>query len=98
MRDLTRRDILKAGTAGILASAVGLPSGLMAQTATPPKKGGSATVAMSAATETVDPHFSRSQVARNVLMHMCETLVTIDERGSPQLQLAEKLVVSPDWQ
>jgi peptide/nickel transport system substrate-binding protein len=55
------------------------------------------TLAMSAATETVDPHFSRSQVARNVLMHMCETLVTIDERGSPQLQLAETLEVDPDW-
>jgi peptide/nickel transport system substrate-binding protein len=97
MPNLTRREILAAASAGIAAGAAGLPGGLAAQTASQPKKGGGMTVAMSAATETVDPHFSRSQVARNVLMHMCETLVTIDERGSPQLQLAEKLDVSPDW-
>lgn len=97
MLDLTRRSILKHASFGIAAGSLGFPFGLSAQNASQPKKGGSVTVAMSAATETVDPHFSRSQVARNVLMHMCETLVTIDERGSPQLQLAEKLDVSPDW-
>ncbi|MBN8901515.1 MAG: hypothetical protein BGP06_11745 [Rhizobiales bacterium 65-9] len=95
MLDMTRRNMLQRASAGLAAGALGVPSGLMAQTPQP-KKGGNASVAMSAATETVDPHFSRSQVARNVLMHMCETLVTIDERGSPQLQLAEKLDISPD--
>jgi len=95
MLDMTRRNMVKRASAGLAAGALGVPSGLMAQTSQP-KKGGSASVAMSAATETVDPHFSRSQIARNVLMHMCETLVTIDERGSPQLQLAEKLDISPD--
>ncbi|CAH1650060.1 Peptide/nickel transport system substrate-binding protein [Hyphomicrobiales bacterium] len=96
MIDVTRRQMLQA-SAGIAAGTLGLPAYAAAQGAAQPKKGGSVTVAMSAATETVDPHFSRSQVARNVLMHMCETLVTIDERGSAQLQLAEDLNVSPDF-
>ncbi len=72
------------------------PLKLFAQTTTP-TRGGSAVVAMNAATETIDPHFSRSQAARNILMHIYETLVTIDESGAPKLQLAEKLDVSDDF-
>ncbi len=95
MPKLDRRRVLHYGSAGLAMGAIGRPWGLRAQSA--PQMGGSARVAMSAATETVDPHFSRSQVARNVLMHVCETLVTIDERGSPQLQLARDLEISDDW-
>lgn len=95
MTKLTRRGVLKYGSASITAGALAHPFSLKAQSGAP-VAGGQAVVAMSAATETVDPHFSRSQAARNVLMHMCETLVTIDERGSPQLQLAEDLKVSED--
>lgn len=95
MARLTRRNVLKYGSAGLAAGALWRPFGVMAQTGEP-VAGGRATIAMSAATETVDPHFSRSQVARNVLMHMCETLVTIDERGSPHLQLAEDLEISEE--
>lgn len=94
---LTRRDILaKSAMLGLAAPLAGSPLLLSAQEAAAPKVGGKAVVAMSAATETIDPHFSRSQAARNVLMHMYETLVTIDESGAPQLQLAEKLDVSSD--
>lgn len=95
MLSMNRRRALQYASAGLAAGAFGRPGALLAQSA--PKRGGRAVVAMSAATETVDPHFSRSQVARNVLMHVCETLVTIDERGSPQLQLAEDLAISDDW-
>lgn len=92
----TRRDVLKYGAAGFAAGTVSGPLELFAQQSSEPVRGGSVNVGMSAATETVDPHFSRSQVARNVLMHICETLVTIDEHGSPQLQLAEDLEISDD--
>ncbi|MBS7707442.1 ABC transporter substrate-binding protein [Chelatococcus asaccharovorans] len=95
MAEWTRRRLL--ATSATVAAAATLPRAASGQAAAQPKPGGRATVAMSAATETVDPHFSRSQVARNVLMHMCETLVTIDERGSAQLQLAEELAISPDF-
>jgi len=91
---LTRRDAMKLGAAGV-ASAIAAAN---AKGAEPPKSpSGHIIAAMSAATETVDPHFSRSQVARNVLMHICETLVTIDEHSSAQLQLAESLDIDKDF-
>src|SRR6185312_12317607 len=98
MADFSRRDILKAaGAGGIAGTVLGVPRlATAAAAASAPKMGGKAVVAMNAATETIDPHFSRSQAARNVLMHMYETLVTIDEHSAPQLQLADKLDVSPD--
>ncbi len=93
----TRRDVMKTGAMlGLTLPASAYPFRLGAQAASNPKMGGSAVVAMSAATETIDPHFSRSQAARNILMHIYETLITIDETGAPQLQLAEKLDVSDD--
>lgn len=95
----TRRDLLKTSAMlGLTLPASSYPFQLAAQQASEPKMGGSAVVAMSAATETIDPHFSRSQAARNMLMHIYETLVTIDETGAPQLQLAESLEVSDNHQ
>ena len=90
----TRRDAIKLGAGGVAGALLGR----RAEAAEPPKAAsGHVIAAMSAATETVDPHFSRSQVARNVLMHICETLVTIDEHSSAQLQLAEKLDIDKDF-
>ncbi|QIE57812.1 twin-arginine translocation signal domain-containing protein [Pikeienuella piscinae] len=95
----TRRDFLKTSAmVGVSASGAAAPFGVAAQASETPKAGGAAVVAMNAATETIDPHFSRSQAARNVLMHMYETLVTIGENGAPKLQLAENLEVSKDYQ
>src|SRR3546814_14122973 len=63
----TRRDLLKTSAAlGLAVPTAGYPFGLSAQEAAAPKMGGRAVVAMNAATETIDPHFSRSQAARNV--------------------------------
>lgn len=93
----TRREVLKTGAAlGLSLPSAAFPFQAVAEEAASPKMGGKAVVAMNAATETIDPHFSRSQAARNILMHIYETLVTIDESGAPQLQLAEKLDVSDD--
>lgn len=91
IRETSRRDILKLGTAGLASAALGQPA------AAAPVSGGHVVSAMNAATETVDPHFSRSQAARTILMHMYETLVGIDERSKPQLQLAERMEVQDDF-
>jgi peptide/nickel transport system substrate-binding protein len=94
--ETSRRDLLKLTPSGIAAAAlVSAAPGRPAAAA--PVPGGRVVAAMSAATETVDPHFSRSQAARNVLMHMYETLVSIDEHSKPQLQLAEVLEVGDDF-
>src|SRR3546814_698346 len=83
----TRRDLLKTSAAlGLAVPTAGYPFGLSAQEAAAPKMGGRAVVAMNAATETIDPHFSRSQAARNVLIASDETLATIDESGPRHLQ------------
>src|SRR3546814_10704435 len=56
----TRRDLLKTSAAlGLAVPTAGYPFGLSAQEAAAPKMGGRAVVAMNAATETIDPHFSR---------------------------------------
>lgn len=94
---INRRNLLKGATAaGLAGQFATCPTRSFAQTAEP-TRGGSAVVAMNAATETIDPHFSRSQAARNILMHIYETLVTIDETGGPKLQLARSLDVSDDF-
>jgi hypothetical protein len=60
MRNTSRRDTLKLGAAGLAgAMLAGRPGAAVA--AEPPKApSGHVIAAMSAATETVDPHFSRS--------------------------------------
>lgn len=94
----SRREVLKVGAVGFAGAMIGSRPGAGLAAEAPPKAAsGHCIAAMSAATETVDPHFSRSSAARNVLMHMCEALVTIDEHSSPQLQLAEKLETSKDF-
>ena len=98
MRQTSRREALRIGAAGLAGAALSTRPRPGAAAETPPAApGGHCIAAMSAATETVDPHFSRSSAARNVLMHICESLVTIDEHSSPQLQLAETLETSPDY-
>ncbi|MCY0150181.1 ABC transporter substrate-binding protein [Hoeflea sp. G2-23] len=94
---MKRRDFFKsAATIGLAGQFSSYSLRAFAQTMEP-KRGGTAIVAMNAATETIDPHFSRSQAARNILMHIYETLVTIDETGAPKLQLAKGLDVSDDF-
>jgi peptide/nickel transport system substrate-binding protein len=54
------------------------------------KKGGDLVVAQTAGTNTLDPHFTASAAARNMMLAMYETLVTIDENASPIPMLAAK--------
>ena len=54
------------------------------------KKGGDLVIAQPAGTNTLDPHFTASAAARNMMLGMYETLVTIDETATPIPLLAAK--------
>ena len=79
MRTLRRSPAIGLG----LALALAAPA--LAQ-----KKGGDLIVAQPAGTNTLDPHFTASAAARNMMLGMYETLVTIDENASPIPMLAAK--------
>src|SRR5712692_79981 len=77
----TRLPVLAIGLALVLA---------LAGPARAQKKGGDLVVAQTAGTNTLDPHFTASAAARNMMLAMYETLVTIDENASPIPMLAAK--------
>jgi peptide/nickel transport system substrate-binding protein len=77
----TRLPVLAIGLALVLA---------LAPPALAQKKGGDLVVAQTAGTNTLDPHFTASAAARNMMLAMYETLVTIDENASPIPMLAAK--------
>src|SRR5712692_1922275 len=60
------------------------------------KKGGDFVAAQPAGTNTLDPHFTASAAARNMMLGMYETLVTIDENAAPIPMLASSWEVAPD--
>ncbi len=60
------------------------------------KKGGDVVIAMTQAPPTLDPHATSAQVARNVNLHVFETLYARDENARPVPDLATGVTVSPD--
>ena len=60
------------------------------------KKGGDMVMAQPAGTNTLDPHFTASAAARNMMLGMYETLLAIDEDTAPIPMLAEKVTVAED--
>jgi peptide/nickel transport system substrate-binding protein len=60
------------------------------------KRGGDVVVGMVAAPPSLDPHATSAQVARNVNLHMFETLYARDENARPVPDLAEGVTISPD--
>ena len=78
-------------SAGLIV-ALALASG----TALAQKKGGDMIMAQPAGTNTLDPHFTASAAARNMMLGMYETLMTIDENTAPIPLLAEKVDVAED--
>ena len=71
--------------------ALGAVAPVMAQ-----KKGGDVVIAMTAAPPSLDPHATSAQVARNVNLHIFETLYARDEGARPVPDLATGVTVSPD--
>ncbi len=78
-------------SAGLIV-AMALASG----TALAQKKGGDMVMAQPAGTNTLDPHFTASAAARNMMLGMYETLMVIDENTAPIPHLAEKVSVAED--
>ena len=60
------------------------------------KKGGDVVIAMTQAPPSLDPHATSAQVARNVNLHVFETLYARDENARPVPDLAEGVTISPD--
>ncbi len=60
------------------------------------KKGGDVVIAMVQAPPSLDPHVTSAQVARNVNLHMFETLYARDENARPVPDLAEGVAISAD--
>ena len=90
----TRRTLLKTGTAGLTASLAGLPAAASAQET--PKKGGTIIVAQGGQPPSLDAHMSTAQYARNINLHMYETLYARDENATAVPDLAEGAQVSKD--
>ena len=60
------------------------------------KKGGDVVIAMTGAPPSLDPHATSAQVARNVNLHIFETLYARDEGARPVPDLAEG-GTTPAW-
>ncbi|MBU3738305.1 MAG: ABC transporter substrate-binding protein [Rhodoferax sp.] len=60
------------------------------------KKGGDVVIAMTAAPPSLDPHATSAQVARNVNLHIFETLFARDENARPVPDLATGVNISAD--
>ncbi len=60
------------------------------------KKGGEVVIAMTQAPPSLDPHATSAQAARNVNLHVFETLYARDENARPVPDLAEGVAISPD--
>lgn len=60
------------------------------------KKGGDVVIAMTQAPPSLDPHVTSAQAARNVNLHVFETLYARDENARPVPDLAEGVSISPD--
>jgi len=60
------------------------------------KKGGDVIIGMVSAPPSLDPHATSAQVARNVNLHVFETLYARDENARPVPDLAEGVTISSD--
>ena len=60
------------------------------------KKGGDVIIAITQAPPSLDPHVSSAQAARNINLHVFETLYARDEGANPVPDLAEGVKISAD--
>ncbi len=86
--------MLLTGTAGMTAALAGVPAGAVAQTT--PRKGGTITVAVNQAPPSMDAQVTSASTARDVTLHLYETLYARDENGRPVPDLAEGVDISKD--
>jgi len=67
-----------------------------AQNALAQRKGGDVVIGISQAPPSLDAQITSAQAARNVTLHIFETLYARDENAKPVPELAEGVTVSPD--
>jgi peptide/nickel transport system substrate-binding protein len=94
----TRRRMLMAGSAGMTAALAGIPVSADAQApaAATPRRGGTVTVAVNQAPPSIDAQVTSSSTARDVTLHLYETLYARDENGKAVPDLAESVAISSD--
>jgi peptide/nickel transport system substrate-binding protein len=86
---MIRRKVLAAFVVG--AAVLALPAGAFAQ-----KRGGDVVIAIVQAPPSLDAHVTSAQAARNVTLHIYETLYARDEGAKPVPELAEGVKISED--
>src|SRR5436853_2055163 len=89
MTTLTRRQALSMG-AGLVAASH-FPAPAVAQ-----QRGGDVVIAITQAPPSIDAHVTSAQAARNITLHMYETLFARDENARPVPELAEGVKISDD--
>ncbi|HEX5326327.1 MAG TPA: ABC transporter substrate-binding protein, partial [Acetobacteraceae bacterium] len=96
MSGFTRRELL-AGTAGLTSALALAPRGAdAAAPAQTPNRGGTVTVALVQAPPSLDAQLSSAQVARDINLHMYETLYARDENAGVVPDLAQGAEISKD--
>src|SRR5580704_8657565 len=96
MVDWTRRGLLKVGTAGLTASLAASSIAASAQGTPQPKRGGTVTIALTQAPPSLDAQLTSAQVARDINLHMYETLYARDENAGVVPDLAQGAEISKD--
>jgi peptide/nickel transport system substrate-binding protein len=95
MARLTRRELLQGATVGLTVSADGMALPAFGQAATP-TRGGTVTVALVQAPPSLDAQLTSAQVARDINLHMYETLYARDENAGVVPDLAQGAEISKD--
>src|SRR5262245_18023917 len=88
---ITRRQVGKVALGA--AALVGTRGKALAQA---PRKGGDVVIAISQAPPSLDAQITSAQAARNVNLHMYETLYARDENAKPVPELAEGVSIAAD--
>src|SRR5271156_6628389 len=96
MVDWTRRGLLKAGTAGLTSSLAASSLAASAQGTPQPKPGGTVTDALTQAPPSLDPQPPSARGARDITLHMYETLYARDEHAGVVPDLAQGAEISKD--
>lgn len=82
--------------AALLGSTLPMPAIAQTTGLSAGKKGGDVIVGMTAAPPTLDAQATTAQAARNISMHMYESLFTRDEAANPKPELAEGVDIAAD--
>ena len=92
----TRRQTLLAGSSGVLMAGIGHIIRPVTAALAAPRAGGSVTIAISGAPPTLDAQMTSASYARDISLHIFETLYARDENGRSVPDLAEGVDMKDD--